>query len=425
MKRAAAALLALGLVSCGGGGDGDAGAGAGEPLRFWHAMGGPLGRSLEQLVADYNAGAAHPVENVSMGQYEALSQKIMAAVAAGGPPDLAQCYEAWTANLVANGSIVPFDGFLEDSAGRALRADLVEVFASASEQGGKLWSFPFNKSVRCLYYNRDHFREAGLDPDRPPRTWAEYREYARRLTVDADGDGRPERFGFASQITASMFENLIVQNGGSLLSGDETRVAFDSPEGLEALEFMADLLVRDGTSLVSSGFEYQNEFLAGKVAMIEGSSVTLAFLEGKYSFALGVAALPAGKKDTQLVAGTDVVIFATDPARQRDAFEFVRWFTDTPQTARWAAETGYLPVRRSALEHPVLTARMDAVPGLRDALGQLARATPQPKAPGWYAGRTILEREAIEPVLRGTMEPLAALKAAAEKANAEMARGEG
>lgn len=424
MKRAAAALLALGLVSCGGGGDGDAGA-SGEPLRFWHAMGGPLGRSLEQLVADYNTGAAHPVENVSMGQYEALSQKIMAAVAAGGPPDLAQCYEAWTANLVANGSIVPFDGFLEDSAGRALRADLVDVFASASEQGGKLWSFPFNKSVRCLYYNRDHFREAGLDPDRPPRTWAEYREYARRLTVDADGDGRPERFGFASQITASMFENLIVQNGGSLLSGDETRVAFDSPEGLEALEFMADLLVRDGTSLVSSGFEYQNEFLAGKVAMIEGSSVTLAFLEGKYSFALGVAALPAGKKDTQLVAGTDVVIFATDPARQRDAFEFVRWFTDTPQTARWAAETGYLPVRRSALEHPVLTARMDAVPGLRDALGQLARATPQPKAPGWYAGRTILEREAIEPVLRGTMEPLAALKAAAEKANAEMARGEG
>lgn len=425
MKRAAAALLALGLVSCGGGGDGDAGRGAAGPLRFWHAMGGPLGRSLERLVADYDTGAAHPVENVSMGQYEALSQKIMAAVAAGGPPDLAQCYEAWTANLVANGSIIPFDGFLEDSAGRALREDLVDVFASASEQGGKLWSFPFNKSVRCLYYNKDHFRDAGLDPERPPRTWAEYREYARRLTVDADGDGAPERFGFASQITASMFENLLVQNDGSLLDPDGTRVAFASPEGVEALEFMADLLVRDGTSLVSSGFEYQNEFLAGKVAMIEGSSVTLAFLEGKYSFPLGVAALPAGKKDTQLVAGTDVVIFATNPERERAAFEFVRWFTDTAQTARWAAETGYLPVRRSAMEHPVLGARMDAVPGLREALGQLARATPQPKAPGWYAGRTILEREAIEPVLRGTLQPAEALRAAAEKANAEMARGEG
>jgi multiple sugar transport system substrate-binding protein len=386
-------------------------------------MGGPLGRSLEGLVREYNATGSGPVENVSMGQYEALSQKIMAAVAAGGPPDLAQCYEAWTANLVQNRSVVPFDGFLESPQGRALREDLVPVFAEASTQDGALWSFPFNKSVRCLYYNRDHFREAGLDPDRPPRTWEEYREYARRLTVDSDGDGAPDRWGFASQITASMFENLLAQNGGSLLADDETRVAFDSQEGIEALEFMADLLVRDGTSLVSSGFEYQNEFLAGKVAMIEGSSVTLAFLEGKYTFPLGIAPLPAGKEDTQLVAGTDVVIFATTAERQRRAFEFVRWFTDTAQTARWAAETGYLPVRRSAMDHPALRERLDAHPGLREAYAQVDRATAQPKAKGWFAGRTILEREAIEPVLRGTMRPAEALRQAAAKANAELTRG--
>lgn len=422
-------LLALVASSCGGGGGGGgeaapAGA-AGGALKFWHAMGGPLGKSLESLVADYDAGAAEKVESVSMGQYEALSQKIMAAVAAGGPPDIAQCYEAWTANLVANGSVVPFDRFLQDSAGQALRADLVDVFAEASRQGGKLWSFPFNKSVRCLYYNKAHFEAAGLDPERGPRTWQEYRDYARKLTVDADGDGKPERWGFASQITASMFENLIVQNGGSLVNADGTQVAFDSPEGVEALQFMADLLVHDGTSLVSSGFEYQNEFLAGKVAMIEGSSVTLAFLEGKYSFPLGVAALPAGRKDTQLISGTDVVIFATTPERERAAFEFVRYFTDTPQTARWAAETGYLPVRKSAMSDPVLVVRMEAVPGLREAFGQLDRAQPQPKAAGWYAGRTILEREAIEPVLRGTMEPAEALRVAAEKANREMAQGTG
>ena len=431
MKRillAAAVAAAFLVIGCGGGegGKDDASApSAANPLRFWHAMGGPLGKSLDRLVADFDARHDPPVESVSMGQYEALSQKIMAAVAAGGPPDLAQCYEAWTANLVANGSVVPFDGFLSDSAGRALRADLVPVFAAASEQGGKLWSFPFNKSVRCLYYNKDHFRAAGLDPERPPRTWAEYREYARRLTVDADGDGKPERWGFASQITASMFENLIVQNGGALMDANETRVAFDSPEGVEALEFMADLLVRDGTSLVSSGFEYQNEFLAGKVAMIEGSSVTLAFLEGKYTFPLGIAALPAGKRDTQLVAGTDVVMFATSPQREKAAFEFIRWFTDTPQTARWAVETGYLPVRRSAMSDPALVAKMDATPGLREAFGQLDRATPQPKASGWYAGRTILEREAIEPVMRGTLQPPEALHAAAAKANAEMARAQG
>jgi multiple sugar transport system substrate-binding protein len=353
-----------------------------------------------------------------MGRYQALSQKIMAAVAAGGPPDVAQCYEAWTANLVRNGSIVPFDDLLASTSDPD---DFYPIFLEGSRQQGKLWSFPFNKSVRCLYWNRDQFREAGLE--RAPRTWEEYRDFARRLTVDADGDGVPERFGLASQITASMFENLLVQNGGSLLNEDETEVTFDSPEGLDALEFMADLLVRDGTALVSQGFEYQNEFLAGKVAMIEGSSVSLAFIEGKYTFELGIAPLPAGLRDTQLVAGTDVVVFSGSPEQRQRAWRFIKWFTDTPQTARWAAETGYLPVRASAMNEPVLVARLDKYPGLRAAFEQLDRALPQPKAKGWYAGRDILEREAIEPVLRGRMEPAEALRAAAAKVSAALAEG--
>ncbi len=418
-RRTFLALCAVALLpGCGGGGgQGDP---ANEPLRFWHAMGGPLGQSLDGLVKDYNA-AGHDVESVSMGKYQALSQKIMAAVAAGGPPDVAQCYEAWTANLIENGSVVPFDGFLTGDEGAATLDDFYGIFLAGSRQQGQLWSFPFNKSVRCLYYNKDLFRSAGLDPDRPPTTWEEYRETARALTRDTDGDGEADQFGLASQITASMFENLLVQNGGSLLNEDETAVAFDSPEGLEALEFMTDLLVRDGSALVSQGFEYQNEFLAGKAAMIEGSSVSLAFIEGKYTFELGIAPLPAGKHDTQLVAGTDVVIFATTEAQQRRAWEFIHWFTDTPQTARWAAETGYLPVRRSAMEHPVLQAKLSEYEGLAEAYAQLERATAQPKARGWYAGRNILEREAIEPVLRGRMEPAEALAAAAAKANAELA----
>ena len=414
--------VALLFASCGGGG-GEGGKGGGDPVRFWHGMGGPLGRSLSGLVSDFDATHETPVESVSMGNYTALSQKIMAAVAAGGPPDVAQCYEAWTANLVDNGALVPFSRFLEGPTGLTAEsfADIRPIFLETASQSGDLWAFPFNKSVRCLYYNRDLFLAAGLDPDSPPRTWADYREVARALTRDEDGDGRPETWGLAGQITASVFENLLVQNGGSLLNEDETAVAFDSPAGLEALEFMADLLVRDRTALLSQGFDYQNEFFAGKIGMIEGSSVSLAFMEGKFTFDLGIAPLPAGKLDTQLVAGTDVVIFASSPAREAAAWEFVKWFTDTAQTARWSAETGYLPVRLSAMDDPVLKAKLDSVPGLREAYAQLDRALPQPKAPGWYEGRNILEREAIEPVLRGTREPAEALRIAAERANAALA----
>jgi ABC-type glycerol-3-phosphate transport system substrate-binding protein len=326
--------------------------------------------------------------------------------------------------LIENESIVPMSNFLEGSGmSRESFADIYEIFLEGSRQGGVLWSFPFNKSVRNLYYNKDLFEQAGLDPEMPPRTWEEYRALAKKLTRDLDGDGKMDQWGLASQITVTMFENLLVQNGGSLLNDDETAAAFDSPEGVEALEFMADLLVRDGTALLSQGWEYQNEFLAGKVAMIEGSSVSLAFIEGKYAFELGVAPLPAGKRDTQLVAGTDVVIFATTQEREKKAWAFVEWFTDTEQTARWAAATGYLPVRKSAMKHPVLAARLESVPGLAAAYAQLDRALPQPKAKGWYAGRTILEREAIEPVLRGTLEPREALRIAVAKVNQELALG--
>ncbi|MCA9751078.1 MAG: ABC transporter substrate-binding protein [Gemmatimonadetes bacterium] len=420
MKKLAAilAFAALAIAGCGGGGSDS----SNEPIRFWHAMGGPLGSALDELVGEYSITHA-PIESVSMGKYEALSQKIMAAVAAGGPPDLAQCYEAWAANLIENGSLAPISGFLAGPKGLSEEemADFWPIFLEASTHQGQLWTFPFNKSVRCLYYNKDMFRAAGLDPERPPRTWDEYRDYARKLTIDADGDGRPEQYGFASQITASMFENLLVQNGGSLLNADETAVAFDSPEGIEALEFMTDLLVRDGTSRVSQGFEYQNEFLGGRVAMIEGSSVTLAFLGGKYTFELGIAPLPAGKVDAQLVAGTDVVVFKTSPEREAEAWAFVKWFTEPAQTARWAAATGYLPVRKSAMTHPALQAKMSDHPGLREAYAQLERAVAQPKARGWYEGRTILERDAIEPVLRGKAEPADALRAAAAKANEALA----
>ena len=96
----AAGLLVAILAGCGGGGDGQSG--SGEPVRFWHAMGGPLGRALNGLVDDFNVGRPAPIESVSMGRYQALSQKLMAAVAAGGPPDIGQCYEAWTANLIDN-----------------------------------------------------------------------------------------------------------------------------------------------------------------------------------------------------------------------------------------------------------------------------------------------------------------------------------
>jgi len=394
-------------------------------VSFWHAMGGPLGRELEQLVDDFNS--SHPdiqIKSVSMGNYNALSQKIMAAVAAGKPPVMAQAYENWTVELIISGSIVPIQRFIDGPSGLSAEsmADILPVFIENNKWDQTIWSFPFNKSVRALYYNKNLFAESGLDPDRPPQTWEEYVDDARRITRDINGDGRPDIWGTAGQINAWTFGDLLLQDGGQFLDPKTDLVAFDGPEGVAALKFMKKLLA-DSVGFLATGFDYQNDFQAGKVGMIEGSTVSIAFMEGKYDFPLGIAPIPSGKYKGMTIAGTNVVVFgkATE-AEQLGAWEFIKWFTDTQQTARWAAGTYYVPIRRSAFDVPVLEERFTQYPGLRETFAQLDYASFEPKIAGWYAGRRYLDEQGLEAALKGDEDIPAALHAAAARANAEIKR---
>jgi len=391
-------------------------------VQFWHAMGGPLGDALDELVAEFNA--SHPdieVQSVSMGRYQALSQKIMAAVAAGEPPVLAQAYEAWTGELIENGSAEPLNPYIEGPNGLSQEelADFVPGMLENNSWDGTVYSFPFNKSVRALYWNKNLFEAEGLPG--APRTWEEYMEYARRLTKDLDGDGTIDQWGTAGQISAWMFENLLIQNGGRILTEDGTKAAFDSPEGVEALQFMVDLLTRYGK--VTSGYEYQNDFQAGKVGMIEGSTVSLSFMEGKYTFDMAVAPLPVHKQKGCFVAGTNVVIFSDATQEEKDAaWSFIKWFTSPETTARWAASTGYAPVRMSAMESEVMASRFEEIEGLREVYEQLEFASYEPRSAEWYAGRKYLEEIGVESALRKHVTPAEALADAARNVNAELAR---
>jgi multiple sugar transport system substrate-binding protein len=411
----------LALTMCGrrGGGTGPV------KVTFWHAMGGPLGRVLTSLIDEFNE--THPdieIVSVSMGSYTALSQKIMAAVAAGKPPVMAQAYENWTIELILSGSIVPMQDFINGPDSLTLESleDIIPVFVENNTWDDVVWSFPFNKSVRTLFYNKDLFAASGLDPEHPPETWDEYLGFARTITKDVNGDGYPDIWGNAGQVNVWQFGNLLLQNGGSFLDSTGLHVAFNSPLGVEALAFMK-LLLADGVGFIASGYEYQNDFLAGKVGMIEGSTVSVAFMEGKYNFNLGIAALPAGRERGGTIAGTNVVIFKkASPREQAAAWEFIKWFTDTEQTARWAAGTSYVPVRRSAFDTEVLKEKFKEHPGLRGAYSQLDYASFEPKIAGWYAGRRYLDERAIEAVLRGDADIQQSLDRAAAKANAEITR---
>ncbi|HYW68855.1 MAG TPA: ABC transporter substrate-binding protein [bacterium] len=422
MRRfVAITLLAAAAIIAGCGGGGDESSSGVVNVQFWHAMGGPLGDALDGLVAEFNE--THPgidIESVSMGRYQALSQKIMAAVAAGQPPVLAQAYEAWTGELIENGSAEPLNSYIDGGNGLTPEDldDFVPGMLENNTWNGTVYSFPFNKSVRAIYWNRDLF--ATEDLDHAPTSWSEYEGFAQRLTKDTSGDGEIDQWGSAGQISAWMFENLLLQNGGQILTDDGSAAAFNSPEGVEALEFMVRLLTRWGK--VTSGYEYQNDFQAGKVAMIEGSTVSLSYMEGKYTFDMAVAPLPEEKGKGCYVAGTNVVVFSEATQAQKDAaWEFIKWFTSTEITARWAALTGYAPVRMSAMESEAMVARFAEIEGLEDVLRQLEFASYEPRSAAWYAGRKHLEEVGVEGALRERMTSPEALAEAERLVNIELA----
>jgi multiple sugar transport system substrate-binding protein len=429
IKRILVVLLVLGcclpLLRCG---KGQQGGGDVTKVTFWYGFGGPLGESLEGMIADFNT--AHPgieVTGVSMGQYAALSQKIMAAIAANNPPTLAQVYENWTANFIEAGAIVPLEPFIRGPEGFS-REDLEDIFPVFLEGGqfqGQIWTFPFNKGLPAIYYNQEMFQKAGLDPEKPPQTWEEFRSVAKKLTIDENDDGRPEQWGtsFSIPTAFAMYQQILVQNGGQIMSPDGSRFTFDSPEGVAALQFLVDLVEKDGVAYIAPGaYEHQTDFVSQKVAMIQGYIVSRKYMEPQLTFRPGLAPVPRGEQKAVLITGTNLAIFSkASEAQQQAAWTFVKWLADVNQQARWAVETSYVPIRRSALESEIMRVEFDRVPGLEAVMRQMDYAHAQPKSAEWFAGRRQLQEEAVEPVMRGKMPAGKALRSAAEKLNQELA----
>jgi len=165
------------------------------------------------------------------------------------------------------------------------------------------------------------------------------------------------------------------------------------------------------------------------VGQVQGSVTSLAFMEeelqrrreaGRSAFTVGVAPLPGFRRNAVYIAGTNVVLFRNeDPEVVEAGWEFIKWFTAPEQQARWSAGSGYLPVRRSSLDHPALQEKFLRYPGLSSVIAQVETALYEPQTTAWYDGREFLS-EAVEIVLYGRMSPEEALNRAAALTDAEI-----
>jgi len=394
-------------------------AGSGKTkVTFWHGLSGPIGDVLNEMIREFNR--SHPdIEIVAnpISSYAALSQKLMASIQAKKQPDIAQVFESWTSKYIDAEVLVNIGDLLSQDKDMSPEriADIYPVFLESNTFDGKIMSMPFNKSVRAYFYNKDEFYRNGLDPNYFPKTWDEFRDYCRKFTKTKPGETRPYIFGTNFNVNEWQFINLLFQAGGRVISED-MKPELNSEFGIEALSFITDLLNKDKSIYIVQDYEGQNDFLAGKVAMYEGSSVSITHMRQQpINFNMGYAPLPTFRTSKSSVSGANIVIFKSgNSKREKAAYEFIKWFTDTEQTAKWSSKTFYMPVRRSAMQSPILKDFLKEYPQFAAIFTQLETAVYEPQNAAWFSARRELKGE-LEKAISGTSSPKDALDAVVQK----------
>jgi multiple sugar transport system substrate-binding protein len=393
-------------------------------VTFWHGLSGPLGDTLNEMIREFNRNnddievVANPISS-----YTALSQKLMASIQAKKQPDIAQVFESWATKYIESGVLASLDELIANDPdfGEEDLLDIYPVFRESNTFNGTLYSFPFNKSVRAYFYNKDEFYRAGLDPNYFPTTWDEFRSYAQKLTRDIDNDGKADRFGTNFNVNEWQFINLLHQAGGTLID-KEGSPTLNSAYGVEALTYVTDMMFKDKSVYLVREYEGQNDFLAGVAAMYEGSSVSITHMRQQpINFNIGYAPLPIHRTNKSAVSGANIVVFKSgDAKREQAAWEFIKWFTDTEQTARWSVATSYMPVRRSAMKSEIIETFLEKNPQYRGIFEQLENAVYEPQSGAWFKARPELKGY-LERAMRGQATPKEALDGAANKLRELMA----
>ncbi len=372
------------------------------------AVGGPLTEVVDGLVAEFEA--ANPdiaVEAIYAGNYDDTRVKALAALNSGQPAQLSVMFSIDAYDLIEQDLIVPFEALIDGEAEQAWLDSFYPALMANGKIEGQTWGVPFQRSTIVAYYNKEMFRETGLDPEQAPTSWDELVEMGRALTTE-------DRSGLMIPSTGYpywMFQALAIQNGKELMSDDGLHTYFDDPEVVEALEFWRSLSVEHGI-MPEGTVEWgtlRQAFLEGQTAMMWHSTGNLTAVKNNAEFDFGVAMLPANERLGSPTGGGNFYIFkdATEE-EQRAALELIKFMTSPEQAARWSIATGYMGVSPAAYETEALQAYTAEFPPALVARDQLEHAVAE-----FSTFETARVREglnnAIQAALTGTKTPAEAL----------------
>jgi sn-glycerol 3-phosphate transport system substrate-binding protein len=322
-------------------------AAAAQEITFYYpiAVGGPITKIVDQMAADFekeNPGIK--VKPVYAGTYQETIVKALTAHKSGNPPATAILLSTDMFTLIDEDAIVPLNVDTKP---------FYPAFMANSQTGGKVYGIPFQRSTIVLYWNKELFKEAGLDPNKPPQNWDEMLAYAQKLTKH-DASGNVTQWGV--QIPSSgfpywLFQGLTTPNGVELMNAAGTETYFDKPEVIQALTYWVDLGRKHKvmpTGVIEWGTT-PKDFFEKKIAMMWTTTGNLTNVKNNAKFDFGVAMLPAAKRRGSPTGGGNFYIFKkAKPEEQQAALKFAQWMTQPERAAQWGIDTGYVAVRPDA-----------------------------------------------------------------------------
>ena len=325
------------------------------------AVGGPVTKIIDGLAADFqkeNPGIR--VKPIYAGTYQETIVKALTALKGGEPPQMSVLLSTDMFTLIDEDAILPFDELATSAEDKAWLKSFFPAFMLNSQTGGKTWGIPFQRSTIVLYWNKEAFKEAGLDPNRPPATWAEQVEFAKKLTK-RDASGNVTQWGIevpSSGFPYWLFQGFSTQNDVLLMNSAGTETYFDKPAVAEALQYWVDLSAKH--KVMPSGIiewgTTPKDFFEKKTAMMWTTTGNLTNVKNNAKFEFGVAMLPAEKRRGSPTGGGNFYVFKkASKEQQMAAVKFAKWMTQPDRAAQWGIDTGYVAVRPDAWK----TAKME------------------------------------------------------------------
>lgn len=397
-------------------------------VTFWHSFVASTIPSLEELIKKFEA--EHPDIQIK-AQYvptgDALVQKLVTAIQSQTAPDISWIHADFLDKLVEARAIYRMGEFIKGSDGLT-DGEINDIFPSLLQSASwrdTLYALPMEATSLALLYNKELFRQAGLDPNHPPQNWHELREFAKRLTMDKDGDGKFDQHGFLVPVFPAsgdlniwmilQWTPFLWQAGGYEINLEQTAVLFNSEAGVQALTLWKNMY--DELGMRTFSMAHDMAFASQHLAMVLDGPWNLPRYREMKNVDWAVAPLPAGPvQRATYLAGEHLAIFRQSRHPQQ-AWTFVKWILRPETQAMFSMKSGYLPVRRSVLERKDYQDFLATDPALKAFVDQMEWG--QARRPINFH-RVEINRylaEAIEKATLGKMDPKAALDEAAAKAN--------